>query len=497
MLSSRRLLSLTALAVLVSGAVVNVVPPAQQGVPNSFENTLVVAGTETDIETIVSTAEIVDQKSGPAVDEEPNHPIAETVITAVDGELTEAGISGSSSSSSSRRSLTSVHKKRGIEDYEMVFDGTGTSAEARDASIQGTAYLTFTLVNNATYNIEACLDFCSSVPQCVFANLYYEFNNYGLDFEAREQSNLKCALYGDVHTEAEKTNFGNQQSYPEPAPLIYIQQSSGWAAKTLVEPEDPEGYELVFGPTNGANNAPGYMGFAFLDKYDVGACARECNQRGADGNGGACQYFNIWRAVVNGNPTTYTCSMYYIPSDESTAVNYGQGDLQVTFSRGYRRKNFLPDGGFEGYTACSSFCYTESYANWIGTSPSGGFQDATIFHYPPYAHSGHGSALLGSATGLDNLPGELTPASPLQTVAGKKYQIAFFQNSAFSGPTLQVDAFVEVLWNGQVVRRIEPGFSQWSFYAVEVTAVGEDVLTFRGGKAPAWTFLDDIAVWQL
>ena len=51
------------------------------------------------------------------------------------------------------------------------------------------------------------------------------------------------------------------------------------------------------------------MGFAFLDRYDVDACAAECNKRGGDGWGGACQYFNIWRAVVNGNPTTYSCSM--------------------------------------------------------------------------------------------------------------------------------------------------------------------------------------------
>jgi hypothetical protein len=51
------------------------------------------------------------------------------------------------------------------------------------------------------------------------------------------------------------------------------------------------------------------MGFAFLDKYDVGACASLCNTRGADSMGGACQYFNIWRALVNGEPTTYTCSM--------------------------------------------------------------------------------------------------------------------------------------------------------------------------------------------
>jgi len=89
----------------------------------------------------------------------------------------------------------------------------------------------------------------------VFANLYYEFNNDALDHH--ETSNLKCAVYADVHTAAEKTNLGGQQLEPPPAGLTYIQQSSGYSAKTLVDPADPEGYELVFGPTNGANNAPG------------------------------------------------------------------------------------------------------------------------------------------------------------------------------------------------------------------------------------------------
>jgi hypothetical protein len=56
-----------------------------------------------------------------------------------------------------------------------------------------------------------------------------------------------------------------------------------------------------------------YMGFVFLDRYDVSACALECNKRSPDPVGGACQYFNIWRAVVNGTPTTYTCSMVSQP----------------------------------------------------------------------------------------------------------------------------------------------------------------------------------------
>ena len=91
----------------------------------------------------------------------------------------------------------------------------------------------------------------------VFFNIYYEFNNELLDYVFSEQSNLKCVLYADTHTAEEKTNFGGQQSKPVPAPLTYIQQSSGYSSKTLLDPADPSGYELVFGPTNGANNAPG------------------------------------------------------------------------------------------------------------------------------------------------------------------------------------------------------------------------------------------------
>ncbi|KAF9473059.1 hypothetical protein BDN70DRAFT_966919 [Pholiota conissans] len=268
-------------------------------------------------------------------------------------------------------------------------------------------------------------------------------------------------------------------------------------AATTISPSTPEGYELVFGPTNGANNAPGYMGFTFLSSYDVDACAHQCNTRGADAQGGACQYFNIWRAVVNGVPTTYTCSMYYIVADVSTAVNTGQGNLQVTLSRGYKRKNLAIDGGFEGYNACSFFCFDESYANWVGTSPAGGDFDASIFFYQPYAHSGNAVALLGSAEGSDALSGTLTAGAPLNTVAGKHYSIGFFHASSFSSPAEEAAAFVDVKWNGATVATIHPGFSNWQFFQFPVTAAGHDILSFHGGAAPAWSFLDDITVFQV
>lgn len=91
----------------------------------------------------------------------------------------------------------------------------------------------------------------------MFVNLYYEFNNELLDHVFQEHSNLKCVAYADVHTANEKTNWGGQQSLSPPAPLTYIQQSSGYALTALADPPTPDGYDLVFGPTDGANNAPG------------------------------------------------------------------------------------------------------------------------------------------------------------------------------------------------------------------------------------------------
>ena len=184
-------------------------------------------------------------------------------------------------------------------------------------------------------------------------------------------------------------------------------------------------------------------------------------------------------------------------ADASSATNTGQGDLQVTFSRGYKRENLIVDGGFESYDECDDFCFSETSANWIGSSPAGGYLDASIFFFTTYARSGNATALLGSATFADDKSGTLQVAKALGTEVGKKYQIAFFQNSAFSGPTFQAKSIVQVLWNGKVVETIKPGFTEWKFHSVDVDAVGNDILAFRGGAAPAWTFLDDISVWPM
>ncbi|RDB21747.1 hypothetical protein Hypma_010909 [Hypsizygus marmoreus] len=495
-----------------------VTPPSIQPDEITIDNALDINKVPaTDTKTIFSTVHVVDQKSGASDDTPPGQPIPDYIITAVDGKLTEAGSGGIARVAATRRPVSGGEgwvSKPPPSAYEQVFAGTGTGLTDRDGAIEGTAYLTYTVVPNSTYNVDACLAFCDRVPTCVFVNLYYELNNELLDFVFSEKSNLKCTAYSDVHNATEKTNRGGQQSYPAPAPLTYVQESSGYAAKSLVQPPVPSGYEISFGPLDGATSAPGvcsmiilgsrhilkllkrYMGFVLLDRYDVLACADICISRDPDPVGGACQFFNIWRALVNGIPTTYTCSLYYIPATSATATNTGQGDLKVTFSSGYHRRNAYFDPGFEGFAPCASFCYAASYTAWIGTSPPGGVLDASLFFYTPYAHAGHSVALLGSATGHDNLPGTLAPAGRINTSKGVRYSILFFLASVYSGPQLEANSIVEVIWNGRVVKTIRDGYSPWKFYRVDVDAVGGDKVAFRGGKAPAWTFIDDVYIFQ-
>ncbi|KAJ7227727.1 hypothetical protein B0H12DRAFT_238906 [Mycena haematopus] len=492
--SPMRLLALAAL--LVSATALT--PPALQGLPGQTPDAVTPPTSDNDL--IAQTVGQVNQKTAAPIDTPPDADVPPTSVTAIDGTVTNATIADVSAANSTRRRDTGRLGKR-QSGFKKLFDGLAVGQH--DASIEGTAYLTYTVVDNSTYNVQACLDWCTTIEGCVFANLFYEYNNYLLDFVFSQKSNLKCAAYGDLHSAAEKTNFGGQASYPqvgnETVPLTYITQSSGWGLDSLVDPTTPDGYQLVFGPTDGANNAPGYMGFAFIDKYDVAACAALCNGRGVDPNGGGCAFFNIWRAVVDGNPTTYTCSMYYpvngATPDESTAVNYGQGPLVVTLSRGYARDNYLTDGGFEGYTACDDFCFTQSYANWIGTSSAGGDNDATIFFFTAYAHTGHGSALLGSAFGSDSDAGTLTPAEPIKTEKDVKYVVQCFFSSAFSGEELEGPAKVDIKWNGERVGGVT-GFEQYTFAEAEVTGTGSDKLSFVGGAAPAWTFIDDCVIYK-
>lgn len=93
------------------------------------------------------------------------------------------------------------------------------------------------------------------------------------------------------------------------------------------------------------------------------------------------------------------------------------------------------------------------------------------------------------------MAGTLKPSYKLDTVPGKTYLITFFHSSSFSSAASEANAFVDVMWNGQIVQTIRPGFSSWKYYEFKVVAAGNDELAFHGGSAPAWSFIDDVFVY--
>lgn len=173
------LLALTSLALFINAASAD--KPSPSAVLSGSGVSVDPSSSTTDSDLIASTAQNVDQTATVDSTAPPNQPVPETTVTAVDGDV------AANATANSRRSLSAPESwiprqnkgnvalmSRANSDYVQVF---GPATSGPDASIQGTAYLTYKLVSNSTYNVDQCLSFCTAVPGCVFANLYYEFNN--------------------------------------------------------------------------------------------------------------------------------------------------------------------------------------------------------------------------------------------------------------------------------------------------------------------------------
>lgn len=138
-----------------------IVPPGLQGTPFQPPAPVDLSGTITDSDAIAATAQTIDQKDGPSG--APDQPVDPTTVTAVDGDIVASN--STANAPPTRRSLRPMRRQTpGV--YETVFTGSGTGPTDRDASIHGTAFLTFTTVDNSTYNIAACEAFCDGIETC-------------------------------------------------------------------------------------------------------------------------------------------------------------------------------------------------------------------------------------------------------------------------------------------------------------------------------------------
>ncbi|TFK64854.1 hypothetical protein BDN72DRAFT_901199, partial [Pluteus cervinus] len=417
-------------------------------------------GSPLDLGAIVAIAKTINQKAGAQDDAPPSTQIPETVITAVGDTITTAG-SGTGAllgvihgETPPDLSTGSTLQRRDSDDgdYIQVFAGTGTDPSDRDASIIGTGYLTYTVLPDNTYDVDGCLQFCDLIGPCIFVNLYYEFNNQLTDSQGHP-SKLKCAAYSEVHTTAEKTNFGGQTLIPYMGPT-FIQQSGGIPLLPILQMATTPSYNL--------------------NTYDTQACANLCTAQVADPQYGLCKFFNIYRILEDGIPTTYACNVFALVTGEEDLVTLN--GFEIKDSRGYARTDFLIDGGFEAYADCDWWCFTEHTPNWDGiTNTSLGFQDATIFYYTGYSYVGHSAGLLGSAYTNDWYPGTLQSTHFIQTIPGKSYVVSFFVDNSFSGPSVEAAAWHEVMWNGVAAETWQAGYHTWKHYQTTVVGTGNDI----------------------
>ncbi|KAK7044217.1 hypothetical protein VNI00_007939 [Paramarasmius palmivorus] len=265
-----------------------------------------------------------------------------------------------------------------------------------------------------------------------------------------------------------------------------------FAAAALPEPDVPAGYELAFGPLNASSSAPGYMGFVFIDSYDPEVCSDFCKVRDFDATGGLCQFFNLYQATVNKNSTTFTCALYFLSTDNSTATNTGDATVTITESRGYRRISAVENGTFETL-ACTPPAITCSATNsggWVGTTDT-----AVIVHDATLAHFGSGAVSLGSLSGNTTNSGKIsTPV--LHTTAGLPYALGFFHTNTLRNAVNASSGVVNVTWNGIVIDTLQ-GASNWTFHGYTLDAKGNDTLAFVGGRFPAYDFIDDVFLFSL
>ncbi|EAU87630.1 hypothetical protein CC1G_09727 [Coprinopsis cinerea okayama7 len=95
-------------------------------------------------------------------------------------------------------------------------DGYEQTFKNLTGATQGHDYLTFGLVDT----VPDCKAMCNGIPECKFANTYYDVN--GKDGSTQ----LTCALFKGCHDASTATNEGGQ-TQPDGS-INYIRNSDGW-----------------------------------------------------------------------------------------------------------------------------------------------------------------------------------------------------------------------------------------------------------------------------
>lgn len=81
-----------------------------------------------------------------------------------------------------------------------------------DGSTQQIGYLTYKNIDDGTYNVQQCADFCDSEKFCLGFNIYYErdpsINPAAACPDPAPITNVKCSIYGYPVAKGSATNNG-------------------------------------------------------------------------------------------------------------------------------------------------------------------------------------------------------------------------------------------------------------------------------------------------
>ncbi|KAJ3045836.1 hypothetical protein HDV00_006099 [Rhizophlyctis rosea] len=163
------------------------------------------------------------------------------------------------------------------------------------------------------------------------------------------------------------------------------------------DPPVPLNYELVFGPVDQVADSTAVLSTTPFTYYDVSACAKMCD---ATPKTALCDFFNVFSTKGLTGSVTYSCVLYQRVADSATVP--ATTGTTITSSRGYRKINYVIDGGFE---SAVSGVHDDTYwsfnlTNWYGYSAPGAQENAIFFWWKDFALHGSGVAVLGSGHGI-------------------------------------------------------------------------------------------------
>jgi hypothetical protein len=159
--------------------------------------------------------------------------------------------------------------------------------------------------------------------------------------------------------------------------------------------------------------------------------------------------------------------------------------------------NLVINGGFETHGPYNTSGWNYFYDNPVGVNPvtgwSAGGLGIPLEVGRPSVYGVTGVGLGDAVMELDTTM-NVVATQPLATTASASYTLSFLY--ALRQNVVATSGTLEVYWNGGLVTSLSPTLNSMTLYSTLVTAIGNDVLEFRGtGTSDSYgALIDNVAL---